>query len=289
MKRLRSITHERNQTSFQCKLIAVHWCVHLDGCVSIRTSSGIMSLSLTSCERDTLAVRWYSTNSLSELNFTTHRKNLPCASRNTLKCCTPSEHLKKPKINRKIVSILTNHSIDWLSNSGFFFDWHYINIFLVVAACTVHSRLELSASCCSPNPHPTWAIESPIPVPYRLSFVASEPTPLPPVFMNYLKNMLHVTSKFMLHVTSLVNARLGSGTRCRSYWFILVGYPWRALVHTCRTTCEPIIVFNGICLMTIHFVFFIITIVITCHFIIYASEWSINYECRRESNAIWCR
>lgn len=57
------------------------------------TSSGTISLSLTSCERDTLAVRWYSTNSFSELNLTTHKKNLPCASRKTLKCCTPSEHL----------------------------------------------------------------------------------------------------------------------------------------------------------------------------------------------------
>lgn len=54
--------------------------------IRIFTSSGTMSFSLTSCERDTLAVRWYSTNSFSELNFTTHKKNFPCASRKTLKC-----------------------------------------------------------------------------------------------------------------------------------------------------------------------------------------------------------
>ena len=47
-----------------------------------------------SCERLTLADRWYSTSSLSELNFTTQRKNLPLASRSTLKCCTPSPHLQ---------------------------------------------------------------------------------------------------------------------------------------------------------------------------------------------------
>lgn len=50
------------------------------------TSSGTISLNLTSCERDTLAVRWYSTNSFRELNLTTHKKNFPFASRSTLKC-----------------------------------------------------------------------------------------------------------------------------------------------------------------------------------------------------------
>lgn len=57
------------------------------------TSSGTMSRNLTSCERDTEAVRWYSTSSFRLLNLTTQRKNFPWASRNTLKCCTPSEHL----------------------------------------------------------------------------------------------------------------------------------------------------------------------------------------------------
>ena len=42
-----------------------------------RYSSGIISLSLMSCERDTEAVWWYSTSSFNELNFTTQRKNLP--------------------------------------------------------------------------------------------------------------------------------------------------------------------------------------------------------------------
>lgn len=62
-------------------------------CISFFTSSGTISRSLTSCERETDAVRWYSTSSLRLLNLTTHKKNLPCASLNTLKCCTPSEHL----------------------------------------------------------------------------------------------------------------------------------------------------------------------------------------------------
>lgn len=61
---------------------------------SLLTSSGTMSRNLTSCERETDAVRWYSTNSLRLLNFTTHKKNFPCASLKTLKCCTPSEHLR---------------------------------------------------------------------------------------------------------------------------------------------------------------------------------------------------
>lgn len=53
-----------------------------------------MSRNLTSWERETDAVLWYSTNSFRLLNLTTQRKNFPCASRNTLKCCTPSEHLR---------------------------------------------------------------------------------------------------------------------------------------------------------------------------------------------------
>ena len=59
-----------------------------------QTSSAIMSLSFTSCERETEDVRWYSTNSLRLLNLTTQRKNLPWASLSTLKCWTPSEHLQ---------------------------------------------------------------------------------------------------------------------------------------------------------------------------------------------------
>lgn len=50
------------------------------------TSSGTMSRNLTSWERDTDVVRWYSTNSFNEPNFTTHKKNFPAASLKTLKC-----------------------------------------------------------------------------------------------------------------------------------------------------------------------------------------------------------
>jgi len=64
---------------------------------NILTSPGTISLSFTSCDLETEAVRWYSTNSFKLLNLTTQRKNFPWASRSTLKCCTPSEHLKKTK------------------------------------------------------------------------------------------------------------------------------------------------------------------------------------------------
>lgn len=88
----------------------IYMSVYLN--IKLITSSVTMSLNLTSCERETEAVRWYSTSSLRELNFTTHKKNLPCASRNTLKCCTPSEHLKKR-------SSLQNFRIEYQD-----FDWN---------------------------------------------------------------------------------------------------------------------------------------------------------------------
>lgn len=50
---------------------------------------------MTFCDLDTDDVLWYSTSSFRELNFTTHKKNFPCASLKTLKCWTPSEHLHK--------------------------------------------------------------------------------------------------------------------------------------------------------------------------------------------------
>lgn len=59
----------------------------------LNITSGSRSRNLTSCERDTLEVLWYSTNSLRELNLTTQRKNFPAASLRTLKCWTPSGHL----------------------------------------------------------------------------------------------------------------------------------------------------------------------------------------------------
>jgi len=82
---------------------------------SIFTSSGIISRNLTSCERETDAVRWYSTSSLRLLNLTTHRKNLPCASLNTLKCCTPSEHLYIYINWLFYISLIINNNIkQWL-------------------------------------------------------------------------------------------------------------------------------------------------------------------------------
>lgn len=44
--------------------------------------------------RDTEFKRWYSTKSLRELNFTTHRKYFPAPSRRTLKCWTSFPNLE---------------------------------------------------------------------------------------------------------------------------------------------------------------------------------------------------
>lgn len=71
-----------------------------------KLSSGTMSRSLTSCERDTEAVRWYSTSSLRELNLTTHKKNLPWLSRRTLKCWTPSEHFTESEKSPGLDSLM---------------------------------------------------------------------------------------------------------------------------------------------------------------------------------------
>lgn len=54
--------------------------------VEFCTSSGCMSFNLMSWDLETEEERWYSTSSLSELNLTTQRKNLPDVSLNTLKC-----------------------------------------------------------------------------------------------------------------------------------------------------------------------------------------------------------
>lgn len=86
-----------------------------------RTSSGIISRNLTSCDRDTLAVRWYSTSSLRELNFTTQRKNLLWASRRTLKCWTPSGHLQDTEVEilvRVIDYILMTYLTDKEKSPG---------------------------------------------------------------------------------------------------------------------------------------------------------------------------
>lgn len=45
--------------------------------------------------RETEFKRWYSTKSLRELNFTTHRKYFPAPSRRTLKCWTSFPNLEK--------------------------------------------------------------------------------------------------------------------------------------------------------------------------------------------------
>ena len=64
-----------------------------------RTVPTSMSRSRISCDRLTEWFLWYVTSSLRELNLTTQRKNLPCVSRSTLKCCTSPPHLQ---LERKI-------------------------------------------------------------------------------------------------------------------------------------------------------------------------------------------
>ena len=66
-----------------------------------RTVPTSMSRSRISCERLTEWFLWYVTSSLRELNLTTQRKNLPCVSRSTLKCCTSPPHLQLQRNIRK--------------------------------------------------------------------------------------------------------------------------------------------------------------------------------------------
>ena len=73
-----------------------------------RYSSGIISLSLMSCERDTEAVWWYSTSSFNELNFTTQRKNLPAKKKKKKTFSNFSCRFLNPK---KISILNYNYSI----------------------------------------------------------------------------------------------------------------------------------------------------------------------------------
>jgi hypothetical protein len=87
------------------------------------TSSGTISLSFTSCDLETDADRWYSTNSFKLLNLTTQTKNFPCASRSTLKCCTPSEHLERREDSSCAMQETTNDEFklkkfQWLFTSS---------------------------------------------------------------------------------------------------------------------------------------------------------------------------
>lgn len=107
-KNLRTVVCQRHCTACFFLAFSFFWGVggreekdfqptaHFAMCVSCLTW-GTCSISRRKIcwLRETEFKRWYSTKSLRELNFTTHRKYFPAPSRRTLKCWTSFPNLEK--------------------------------------------------------------------------------------------------------------------------------------------------------------------------------------------------